>query len=137
MQGGENPAEGHRWIDHGAPVRSRMKVARRAHDPDLEVGEAPEGKEECGQTRREHPRVGNHHRVTGQPLFLGLNEGHEIRRADLLFTLGQNDQIDRKGPILPFKWASASLDVEVELPFVIRRASGVEASVAKLWLKGR
>ena len=93
-------------------------------DLDLHVGHAAHAEDQRWPARGEHHGVADDHVIGAQLLAMRRDPRREVGRADLLFTLEEQDQVDRQTGGLQRRFGGG--DLEHDLGLVVRGAAGHE-----------
>ena len=129
-------AEHERRIGHRAAERSRMEVALRAAQIDLEVRQPAQAVADRRDAAVEHRRVRDHHDVGRELLLVRAHELVEVRAAHFLFALDEELDVDRQAPVL-LDVRLDGLDVHEHLALVVGGAARVDLAVAHRRLERR
>ncbi len=119
----------------GAAERSRMEIALRPAQVELEVDQAAKPVADRRNAAVEHRRVGDDDHVGGEILLVGANEVVEVDAADFLFALDEEPDIDGQAARL-LDVRLDRLDVHEHLALVVRRPARVDFAVANRGFKG-
>ena len=136
VQAGDDPREGRGGVRHRAAVDAGVQVGGRAGDAQLQRRDAAQAVGESGHAGREHPGVRDGDDIAAQLLAVRGEKLLEMRAADFLLALDEDDEIHGQPAGFAQRLADAH-DVGKDLSFVVRRAAGKDDAVFDPRLEGR
>ena len=128
-EAGNDPGEGEKRVGRRPPVESGVEVAGGAGDLDLRAHDAAQPERDRRDPGGKHPGIQHQRRVRAHALGVGPDVRLDRPAAALLFAFDQDLHIDRQGS----PGGEVALDrfeKREDLPFVVGRPAGVEASAA-------
>ena len=129
MQRGGETGSGGDGIHDRAAEEAAVQIDRRSMHDKLQARDAAQAVGEGAGARRDHASVGNGHDIAFQLVRVLLEEGFQIRAADLFFTFDEKDDVHRQIGVRGDGFAQ-TLQMSHELAFVVRRAAAVNAAIA-------
>ncbi len=108
-------------VFHCTAENARVQIVVGPGHGDLNRAQAAQAVGERRMPRCDHRRVGDDDDVAGQAVAVGVEEWREIRAADFLLALDEQDQVHRQVALFLQRVLDAE-DVGEDLPFVIAGA---------------